>query len=852
MRSGTAVLVLCVLLFSAWRTTAAAPTPGFLDDLKGIENAHRARWEARLQALDAAESALVLEKAERAGRAIGALSFDVGSTGALRYLGGLDLHVPAAASTADASAYAFMQAHSGLFAIDDPKDLFRVTRTAATPRRIHVHMVQEVEGLPVFGTRVVFHMGVDGGFEGFSGVYLPEKLLPTVAVSVAAAPNARVGLFHGSLFGLHDWESRVAEVAYKVHDVDAVGLPFWRYVSALTGEDLFVAAAYMTDAPSDSYYSPDGATMPGNPVRLDSTQTCGSGVYPSCAWQGTAVYNWFWTNLMGSHLADRYGRDSWDNGQDVEDCPDPHHRMQTTSDYNDLGEWNAVWDPSLCAVGIGTEQATCYDVLGHEFGHGIEQADMAINPIYGRHSSAINEGLADVFGEFYEEWITGDPDWLSGTGTGCQSTRNLANPAESLAPNGDPIAQPEHASQFDPPGCIGACSDHFDATIIGKAAHLLGRAAAEGSITHWGIPVTGIGGTDASLVFYGAVNQYLGSSPTFSDLRDALLDSADEQFEWGSNQYDQTLWTVDAIGFWTHKQDFGFTSEIMPSTAHFTVNGQARRYVFDVEGGSLKYRYRTCTYYGLCTWSAPTAVYSASAGASTVIHDGVLWVFWTYGNGIYYKKYFSDGTSSGVYVRSGASTSVAPVAVHVATNLLYLYYRDVQPLSVAATVRVMQLNGSTWSAATATLVTTRSPFSAISLNNVHLFYRNANLDVAFKRYDRGAGTWSAEHVVEIEVGGLDDAYGPSVAYYRGRIHIAYASDHVYQWSIPLDSSYTASCEYPCMDDAWTPFQWIDGTKDPSTRWSYLFPEDSHLYRADYVPAEGENPAVMTWRWKNSE
>jgi len=853
-----AAVCVCIVSVLAWTGTSLAA--GFQEELRALDEAHLARWQARLGALNAAARESVMADFERVGRAVGTLGFDRSETGALRYLGGVDLREPSStAASWDEAGYQFMEAHPGLFSMMHPRALFRVQKIVPTTGGVHVVMTEDVRGLQVFGARIAIHLGHDSTFRGFTGTYVPEELLPDSVPVLAASPGSRPGIFHGSLFGLDGWQDRVAEPAYKVRGHDEAGLPVYRFISALDGSELLSVPGVYTDAPSDSYYSPNGSSMPGTVMRLDSTQTCGSGTYPYCNYQGTSLSDWLWVSILGSHFADRYGRDSWNDQQVVPDCtPNPYHRMESTSDVNIAGTRNALWDIGLCEAGIGTAMSSCYDVIGHEFGHGLQEADMDMTPTYGRHSSALSEGLSDVVGEFYEEWLTGDPDWLSGSGTGCQYTRNLAEPSQSLDNNGNPIVEPEHASQFQPPVCFplpGApCGDHFDATIAGKAANLLGRYPSAGSETHWGIPVTGIGGTDASLVFYGAINQYLNSAPTFSDLRDAMLDSADDAFGSASNQYSQTRWTVDAMGFWTHKSDFGFLSSQKPTTAYFTVNGEARRYVFTVESGYLKYRYRTCTYYGVCSWSAPTTVYSVTNGASAVVHDGVLWVFWDLSNSVYYKKYYSDGSSSSVFVRSGASTSVAPTAVHIATNLLWLFYRDVAPLSQAATVRRMALNGSTWGSAVATAAASRGAVSAISLyGDVHMFYRSSPyLNVVFRVYDDSTQTWSAEHTAVAEAfPALDDAYGPSVAYYRGRIHLVANTKHASPYGM-TDGSYLRSCVYPCLGDAWTPEVNIDGNLDPSTRWSYLFPEDSHLLRADYVEASGSNPAQMTWRWKNSE
>ena len=837
-----------VLTLTLWSVGARATT--WLDELRELQDLHRWQVEEGLLSVDETTGAAALAAMESLERPVGVLAFDRSPTGAIRFLGGLDVAIPISDDTdAAESALALFERYPNLFGVEHPREAFVVRKTNYHKKRTNVHLQQTNQGFPVFGARVVIRLGIDNSFAGLSGDYVPEALLPSEVTALEKSHEGTPGIFHGSLFGLGGWESLIAVPAFKVVGQDETGGPVYRFISAMDGNELHVSRAYFANAPTDAFHA--GVypyALPGNPVRLDSTQTCGTGTYPNCAWVGTAYMNWFWSVLFGNHLNSRYGRDSWDNNEIDINCTPPYHHLSVTADYNKYGADNGVWNETQCAAGIGTDAANCLDILGHEYGHAIQQADMSIQPQDRRHSAALNEGLADVIGEFFEASLagSGQPDWLFGTGLGCSYTRNLANPAQSFDNDGSPVVQPDHASWFDPQ--LGESADHFDATIVGKAAHLLGRPASAGAITHWGIPVIGIGAASASLVFYGAINQNLSQNPTFSDFRDGLLDSAADQFGWGGNEYNETLATVDAMGYWTHKYDFGFTSDSRPSMLSFTINSESRHYVFSVENAMLKYRYRTCTYYGLCSWSSSINVDAATNGVSAVIHDGVMWVFWDYNNTIRYKRYYSNGAESTVLVRAGASTSAPPVAVHVAANVLYLLYRESGPFTTAKKVNLMRLDGSIWRTAMDTRIRSRSHMSAFALyGDVHIFYRNDSLDAVFRVFEYSSQLPTSEHQVFSGVGLVDESYGPSVVLYRGRIHLV----HNIAWNVlPLDFfSYMRSCEYPCLDDAWTPSVKVDGGLDTEDTWSYLFVADTHLVRADLGTSQ---PRVMTWRWKNSE
>lgn len=829
----------------------------FVEDLRAMERVHRERVVNEMESLPDSGRNEWLERKHSTGLGVGVLRFDRRSTGSIRLLAGLDLRIPVDEQVLDSddapaaalnAAFSIIAKYKGLFSIDNPREIFRLDRVRESGHLVHVVLRQEIGGLPVFGSRLV--LGFDeGSFVGASGSYVPERLLPREPIAtVAPSPESEFGIFHGSLFGLNDWGDMEALFAFRTIEINEYGLPVSRFSSAADGSTLFVRPEYAFDAPADVYYSPTGIEFPGNPVRLDSSAYCGSGTYPNCNWMGTSMGPWFWSDALDWHLEDRYGRDSWDDDNPVDGCQTPHHRLQSTSDSNwtSGGPWGAAWvGGSYCAVAVGTNQAQCYDVIGHEYGHGILRAEFDIQPSSNGQAGAIDEGLADVFGEFFDSWINASqPDWRMGTGTGCNYSRNLANPSASQSlPLFEPEALPDHVSLFKDI-LLGGSVPHHNATIVGKTAYLLGRPATAPSINHWGVNTGPIGPEDASLVFYGAVTgQELPPDPTFSDLGYALLKSAYDQF-YGLVQQIRTATVVTAMGFWTHKSDFGFSSTRPPAAATFTVNGVARNYLFSVEGGWLKYRYRQCAYDFLCNWSTSSVIYPVTSGVSTVVHDGTLWVFWDWNGGVFYKRFYSDGSSSSVSQRSGAATSVAPVAVHVAANLLYLLYRDDAPLTTAATVRLMRYTGS-WSAATATAVSTRSPFDAVSLyGDTHVFFRNSDLDLTFKVFDEGSQTWSAAHYVWGHPYFVNDSESPYVVYYKNRIHLIFRAQLP---GLSVYRTHLASCSYPCLDDVWTPFTNIDGRDDPDTTWARLFLADGRLYRADYEQEEDQ----MSWRWKAS-
>ena len=147
------------------------------------------------------------------------------------------------------------------------------------------------------------------------------------------------------------------------------------------------------------------------------------------------------------------------------------------------------------AGGLPSDSADV-DVMAHEYTHGVvyDTAGLASDG----ESGAINEGLADVFGELVENSVTSQMDWLDGG-------RNMADPT------GGSVSQVSaYRAGMDP---------HDASTIISHVAYLLWNGGVDGS---WA-PISDLD-VMARLWFQGLLLMH--SDATFSQCRNAVEMSA--------------------------------------------------------------------------------------------------------------------------------------------------------------------------------------------------------------------------------------------------------------------------------------------------------------------------------------
>ncbi len=196
---------------------------------------------------------------------------------------------------------------------------------------------------------------------------------------------------------------------------------------------------------------------------------------------------------------------------------------------------NAFWSGK--AMFFGDNFTRSIDVTGHELTHGVisNTGDGGILT-YHNQPGALNESMADIFGEMVEHFTTGSADWLKGDELEGDPIQNYADP--NTLKQG-PYTNPARMSQFvqlpdSPQGDNGGV--HINSSIINHAFWYL----AVGGPQAVGVP-------DASQIFYRAMTTHLQKESQFIDMRHACLASAEELFGTGAAQVASTSAAFDWV-----------------------------------------------------------------------------------------------------------------------------------------------------------------------------------------------------------------------------------------------------------------------------------------------------------------
>jgi len=209
---------------------------------------------------------------------------------------------------------------------------------------------------------------------------------------------------------------------------------------------------------------------------------------------------------------------------------------------------NAFWDPDTkkmyVCVGIGQlPYSGALDVIAHEWGHAVTQ-NVGANLLYEFDSGALNEAFSDWMGAAVE-WANGEPNWTIGEGVKVVPDRNLSNPLLSDPPQPDTYGG--SCTTNCPPnwyktsGCIASlsndwCGVHTNSGVGNKMFYLL---SAEGTHTHNGVTVTGIGIQKAMQIAYYANDVKWEPTVTFSKARAAMIIAAEKLYGVGSTEAKQ-------------------------------------------------------------------------------------------------------------------------------------------------------------------------------------------------------------------------------------------------------------------------------------------------------------------------
>jgi Zn-dependent metalloprotease len=506
------------------------------------------------------------------------------------------VRAPLARESADLlTARRFLNANRHLLRLADPDAELWLTQVQADPLGGRLlRFTQRYRGLEVWPAELAVRLDAAGNVVLLHGAYIPtpegvadtptvspgeaveraRTHLETVAATLSAEPRLVV---YGPLAGAPRlaWKFELTGAVYQVWDC---------VVDALTGEVLLAVNRICHAAATGSGTGADGRTVPLNlwrnggtyylmdtsrpmfdpgsaPPNLDNTRgviaildakntpptadpqgldqlVYATSANPNSGWVPDAVSAAYGLGQTYQYYLERHNRNSLDGrGGNIVGI------VRFGVNFP-----NAFWNGKAMFFGDGFTRSV--DVTGHELTHGvINNVGEGGILVYHNQPGALNEAMADIFGELVEEFALGGPDWLKGAHLQLPSgpIQNYANPNQVEFAPGRP--HPARMGQFvNLPDTAESDNGgvHINSSIINHAFYLLSR----------GLP-DAIGTEKAARIFYRTLTQHLQKQSQFIDMRHGALASAEALFGAGSAEARATAAAFDAVEIFDAPQDPG-------------------------------------------------------------------------------------------------------------------------------------------------------------------------------------------------------------------------------------------------------------------------------------------------------
>ena len=172
---------------------------------------------------------------------------------------------------------------------------------------------------------------------------------------------------------------------------------------------------------------------------------------------------------------------------------------------------NSYWDGTQIVLGDAHGYANAKNVIGHELTHGITQYGSSLFDYY--QSGAIDESIADIWGQFFEQANGAPGDWQIGEDvTGLTAFRDMSNPPL----HGDPDRMLSPLYDFDQDRSDNG-GIHHNSGINNKAAYLM---TVGGTFNKK--KVTALGADKTLAIYYEVQMNLLTSGADYLDLYNAL------------------------------------------------------------------------------------------------------------------------------------------------------------------------------------------------------------------------------------------------------------------------------------------------------------------------------------------
>jgi Zn-dependent metalloprotease len=439
----------------------------------------------------------------------------------------------------------YLQTYRDLYLQSDPNLALAVrdTRGPGEDGLEHVIFYQMFRGYPVYAGEIVVSLDGDRVFASVGGLLLSDVVLNTIpSVSPREAEDiARddVGLPGAPIFGetglLVFDRSLLEDVPSDPHMAWEVTLsdrdPWRVFVDAHTGEVLFRHSLRVSDKSLD-LEDANGANSGDTACYWNTTDDDWIGDEDGIIedylddWQ--AVDAWRYYHWAYDFFLNTFGRDSYDDdGAELE--------VYVHSSTKGGASWVGGPDVFDCDLIQFAEGNVAYDVMVHEFSHGVLSYRAVSKPEYAYQPGALNESLSDTFA------YLADPD--------CPFAEDVAagGPWRDLC-NRQPDRMSEWVSTQNDNGGV-----HTNNSILSKAANLI---AEGGTHPDTGVTVAGIGRPALGALYYAA-EANVDTGTQFIDWRNMVVSIAAQWAQNGTNGFTSHTLCQVRNAFWAVEIGWG-------------------------------------------------------------------------------------------------------------------------------------------------------------------------------------------------------------------------------------------------------------------------------------------------------
>ncbi|MBX3030691.1 MAG: M4 family metallopeptidase [Chloroflexi bacterium] len=436
---------------------------------------------------------------------------------------------PGRRASASTVARAFLDRTGRLFGERQPRRDLEVTSSRRRASGSSVRLQQRRRGIEVLGAQLAVRLDDDGSVLAAAGELLPDttEVTTTPRIGVARARRTAAAWVARSAGVSTAWVTARSEGLTIVDPGIVGGLELtgprlaWS-IDARAGRtaiDEPVHDQVLVDARTGSVLGTlprvaaglqrrvcDARSQRKDDFRCRGGYARREGQAATGVAQVDAAYR-----LMGAvdtYYRSRFGRDGLDD-RGAPMVATVRYCSRTLCPYG-----NAFWEWGPQQAAFGNGWASADDIVGHEFTHGV--LDHEARLFYTFQSGALNEGLADIFGELIDLSYSGGSDgaskrWLMGEDLPGGAVRDLRRPGRFGNP--DRVGSPRYATGGYDHGGV-----HINSAIVAKTAVLI----ADGG-TFNGVRVRGLGLTKMARIHYEVMTNLLTSASDFQDMASALV-----------------------------------------------------------------------------------------------------------------------------------------------------------------------------------------------------------------------------------------------------------------------------------------------------------------------------------------